>query len=1009
MISQVQESFNTLITFMDGLSNFDDTIRKMSALAASTRYDLDALTEKAKVFATQTDVDAFKQRTRDQEEQSQQKLAGIIDRVTKLEELYPRLADHEKRIQGIEVTLKAHAKLLDTHGELLEEHGERLHTREEIADNHAVRIMDLEALGQRHTQEHLQVQEQFSERQRTREALVTSMGDQFAAAHERIDKQNQNLENLKDSTVIRFSTERKQTQADVENSERRLDARMDTVRNLVRENKEAVDADLKHLEVFTRNEVDRLDRDLREKTKKLADESERQNRMLRKTQEENLKSVQESIAETQALAETNLHTVKQDIMFNQTAFKLEVNKKVDVFKDVVKGLGPEIEDIVRRSTGDSIKDHLKDYSKKIEILIDSKVSQDVIKQELAKKADVMALGAYTKKVDADALVANAMGEHAKQVEIFLMNTILDHPTKSTEASGASDGGVGWERIFTIEGYSIKHGECINELYQMVKDLTAAVKLDDQSQHYKALRAKPSNYISARSALTPLTHAQGGASSTYPHYMMQLDLPAKVTPRGSMPNSARSAGNGEGTDRSHYSSGGFKAEAMKAVSFSVAQDQEVGQDDVQSSGDYMSSLSHRGTLTPQMPLVSQRQLMPPPHDPAIRSGGEDAPVEHQTRSSSAASELLVLDLIEQELRQSTAIPTPTNVYESNSPDWKQAVARKSRIHDEDSAANMADDGGLTLPRSESKQEAGLVPYQREDPEASQKTSEVAPAQIGVVSSDGDESEVAKNAVQRLQECEESYPSRAQSPQAQSQGETNLGPEQEIEGEKPVLQDHSSAVGRTVEFTKLQSAQNNDAEDSRHGTSSVGGAFPGRSGGFTMEYKKLAKSNSTGVVFGSFRGGRLPMQGAGGGLTRVHKARPGSARPAQAVNQLLDKARRMETSAPAEDSIPQRMFPAAKKARPQSASTALARPSSASVSRFARGDFAGSSVSARIVQDAEVTVVPAPPSDPPPFVFKEDAAVHGTRRTASKPSPRLWFQTPAPSRALTALRDLDKSAP
>ena len=83
----MQESFNTLITFMDGLSNFDDTIRKMSALAASTRYDLDALTEKAKVFATQTDVDAFKQRTRDQEEQSQQKLAGIIDRVTKLEEL----------------------------------------------------------------------------------------------------------------------------------------------------------------------------------------------------------------------------------------------------------------------------------------------------------------------------------------------------------------------------------------------------------------------------------------------------------------------------------------------------------------------------------------------------------------------------------------------------------------------------------------------------------------------------------------------------------------------------------------------------------------------------------------------------------------------------------------------------------------------------------------------------------------------------------------------------------
>ena len=30
---------------------------------------------------------------------------------------------------------------------------------------------------------------------------------------------------------------------------------------------------------------------------------------------------------------------------------------------------------------------------------------------------MLALGAYTKKTDADALVYNAMGEHAKQVEV----------------------------------------------------------------------------------------------------------------------------------------------------------------------------------------------------------------------------------------------------------------------------------------------------------------------------------------------------------------------------------------------------------------------------------------------------------------------------------------------------------------------------------------------------------------------------------------------------------------
>ena len=57
-------------------------------------------------------------------------------------------------------------------------------------------------------------------------------------------------------------------------------------------------------------------------------------------------------------------------------------------------------------------------SKHLKGLIDDKVGEDIIKQELAKKADVMALGAYTKKVDADALVYNAMGEHAKQVEVI---------------------------------------------------------------------------------------------------------------------------------------------------------------------------------------------------------------------------------------------------------------------------------------------------------------------------------------------------------------------------------------------------------------------------------------------------------------------------------------------------------------------------------------------------------------------------------------------------------------
>ena len=52
--------------------------------------------------------------------------------------------DHEKRISEAEKAIKAHAQLLGTHGQILEEHGERLHTREEIADQHAVSILNLQ-------------------------------------------------------------------------------------------------------------------------------------------------------------------------------------------------------------------------------------------------------------------------------------------------------------------------------------------------------------------------------------------------------------------------------------------------------------------------------------------------------------------------------------------------------------------------------------------------------------------------------------------------------------------------------------------------------------------------------------------------------------------------------------------------------------------------------------------------------------------------------------------------
>ena len=42
-------------------------------------------------------------------------------------------------------------------------------------------------------------------------------------------------------------------------------------------------------------------------------------------------------------------------------FEVEINKKVEVFKDTIKALGPEVEDIVRRETLDMMKEHLEDH------------------------------------------------------------------------------------------------------------------------------------------------------------------------------------------------------------------------------------------------------------------------------------------------------------------------------------------------------------------------------------------------------------------------------------------------------------------------------------------------------------------------------------------------------------------------------------------------------------------------------------------------------------------------
>ena len=125
-------------------------------------------TLRSKGFALEKSVAEFWVRTIDAEAAMQKGIDSILDRVAHLQLLIPRVDDHERRIQKIEGTLKAHARLLETHGQILEEYGERIHMREEIADQHAVSIMDLQGTTQKHSENFLQVQAQFEERQLSR-------------------------------------------------------------------------------------------------------------------------------------------------------------------------------------------------------------------------------------------------------------------------------------------------------------------------------------------------------------------------------------------------------------------------------------------------------------------------------------------------------------------------------------------------------------------------------------------------------------------------------------------------------------------------------------------------------------------------------------------------------------------------------------------------------------------------------------------------------------------------
>ena len=80
---------------MEGMTNFDETVRKTSLVANTTRFDLDALTERTKEFTLQKDFEAFKQRTLDKEAEMQKCTERILQRVTDLESLFPKVCAFE--------------------------------------------------------------------------------------------------------------------------------------------------------------------------------------------------------------------------------------------------------------------------------------------------------------------------------------------------------------------------------------------------------------------------------------------------------------------------------------------------------------------------------------------------------------------------------------------------------------------------------------------------------------------------------------------------------------------------------------------------------------------------------------------------------------------------------------------------------------------------------------------------------------------------------------------------
>ena len=290
--------------------------------------------------------------------------------------------DHEKRIREAEKAIKAHAQLLGTHGQILEEHGERLHTREEIADQHAVSILNLQvrewacaracacghtlqdactlrlsksttkkqAQTKRHEQNFADVQEQFEERQRTREALIgmpfslsqpfilvesacshmwiftsflpASLDNQFKEMTLRISQEELNLQNFKDSTSLKLAQERKQTLGDISALEKRVGSRVDSLRKEVHDNEASTVERLKTLETHVNTEVERVEKTFNEKWVKLGNDVERQTRLLKKSIEENLKSTQVALAGVADKAASNLQLAKLEIISGQET-KLE--------------------------------------------------------------------------------------------------------------------------------------------------------------------------------------------------------------------------------------------------------------------------------------------------------------------------------------------------------------------------------------------------------------------------------------------------------------------------------------------------------------------------------------------------------------------------------------------------------------------------------------------------------------------------------------------------------------